>query len=168
MNIRAIVDAYTRRLGLGDVVAPSVDPDEFENVGGFQLPKNFQVVVDRAIQMESLAQHPGWKLVLDELGKVAKARLAVLVEAEYADPIVTKGLTDKWRESEWHVRDLEEILVVAIRERDTMMADLSGKYGTDAEDIMGDAKIVGQMKQQLKRDGLIAVDPEELFSDEVS
>ena len=167
MNIRQRVEEYTRRLGLGDVQAPSVDPEEFENVGGFQLPKNFQAVVDRALHMESLAMHPGWKLVLDQLEKRANERLAALKSAEHADAMTTKSLASIWRESERCIQDLESILASAIDERDTMMADLSTKYGAEADDIMGDAKLAGQMKQQLKREGLIAVDPEELFSDEV-
>lgn len=165
MTIKDRVAEYTRRLGLGDLRAPSVDPEEFENVGGFQLPKNFHEVSERANQMEALAKHPGWKMVLDELEKHADLRLAAIKSAEHADAVMIKALTDRWRDAESRIRDLEKIILDAIHDRDAMLMDLSGKYGQETDDILGEAKILNQMKSHLRHEGMVAVEPEEMFED---
>ena len=162
MTITERVREYTRRLGLGDLRAPADDAEEYENVGGFQLPKDFHVISEKAQHLESLAQHPGWKLVLDELEKQADARLGVIKEAENADPVLCKAMMDRWREAEGRIRGLEKIVLDAIHERDAMLLDLSGKYGGETTDILNEANMIHQMKEQIHREGMIAIDPDDL------
>ncbi len=166
MNLRDQFEKMRRRLSLGDLRAPRADEEEYENVGGFQLPKNFHQVAEKANAMESLAQHPGWRLVLDELEKLADARLGAVKLAENADAVTIKGLTDQWRHAERQIRILEGILLAAVEERDMMLQDLSQKYGQATDEILREAKVLGQMKAQLNREGLVAVDPEELYEED--
>lgn len=145
--------------------APSVNPEEFENVGGFELPKDFQQVVDKANRLEAVAHMPGWKDLLDELELEADRRLGALREAEHADATVIKGLRDEWKHAEGKIRSLEMIIVQAVNERDAMLQDLAGKYGQSSDEILGEAKVIGAMKAQLHKEGLVAIDPDELFTD---
>lgn len=164
VNLAERVKEYARRMGLGDLRAPA-NEEEFENIGGFQLPKDFQVIVDRANQMESLAKHPGWTVILDELEKQADRKLGAIKEAVHADAVTVKGLSDRWRDAESRIRDLEKIIFDAIHARDAMLLDLSAKYGQDTDDILGEAQMTMTMKNQLRKEGMIAVDPEEMFED---
>ncbi len=165
MTIADRAREYLRHLGMGDLRAPAPENDEFENVGGFSLPKNFHEVVERATQMEAMAKMPGWQLVLDELEIQANKRLAALRNAEHGDAIVIKGLRDVWVEHESRIHDLQHMIIEAVEARDMMLADLSQKYGTDTGDIVSEAKVSMQMKAQLKRDGLVAVEPEDIYGD---
>ncbi len=155
---------YARRLGLGDLRAP-VDDTEFENVGGFQLPANFQAVVYEANDLEALAKHPGWKRILDKLELAADVKLGSLKEAVHADAVIVKGLSDRWRDAESRIRDLEKIILDAIQARDAMLLDLSAKYGQETDDILSEAKMTTAMSNQLRKEGMVAVDPEEMFDD---
>lgn len=160
-----MIKEFMRRIRLGSLDAPSHE-EEFVQVGGFELPQNFNAVVDKANRMEALSLHPGWKDVLDELERLADSRLGELKEAEYADAHAIQRIADRWREAESRIRILEGIVLSALQERDMMLKDLSQKYGHETDEILGEAKVVGQMKAQLARDGLVAIDPDAMWDED--
>lgn len=164
---------YLRRMGLGDLRAPSEaeDDDQFEDVSGFRLPTNFARINQDAKDFESLVKHPAWKKMLDILERQADIALGSLRLCESNDPMVIKGLRDRWVESESRIRIIEKIVIDSIAMRDTMIADIAMKYGTDStDDLLSEVKVVTQMKAQLRKEGMIAVDPNEVngmsFDDE--
>lgn len=173
MNIRSVQDRileYSRRLGLGEMRAPGpldADPAEMEDLGGFKLPANFQQVEEDAKDYENLVKQPGWRKLLDALEKKADASLSAVRRCESNEAAVVAGFVRRWQADEGSIEALERIVSTKILERETMMADLAQQYGLrGSDDVLSEIKVVHQMKNQLKREGMVSISHEEMYEND--
>lgn len=156
---------YLRRLGLGDLRAPSDDAQ------GLIPPPNFDAISRDARDFESLIKHPGWIKLLDRLEHEANLALGRLRECKSDDPVIIKGFRDRWAQAEAVIRTIESIAVQAVALRDAILADLAVKYGgaSEVDAAAGDIKDISQMRAQLKREGvggkIVSINHEELFQE---
>ena len=162
-HVTGRIGEYLRHLGMGDLRAPDPLADEEIATDGFQFPKEYPRIVDRAKQYEALVQMPGWRALIQELNAWVDQSLVSLRECESHDARILAALTKEWQGREGHLREMEAIIDKAIRARDIMLSDLAQKYGiSGVEDASAEIQVREQMKTQLQKEGFVALSEEDI------
>lgn len=99
-----------------------------------------------------LVQQPGWTILLDDLEVRANQALANLRGAITNDPLVIKGLRDRWVEAEDSLKFVQIRAAEAIDLRNAVIQEVGvlGFDGLDPEDAADVSKIMEFMSKSVK------------------